>query len=619
MSQAIDESALIALKLDEMGPLGETVAQRDGLRVSVFGGIPGEEVLVEVVRQRGDRIEARVVEVTTPSPHRVDAPCPYYGACTGCQWQHISYEHQLDLKRRAVQEALAEAGGISDAPVAPVVPAPEPLGYRNHARFTVGPGGILGFVNRQSRRFVPVDQCLLMHPWINRALSQIQGLCGETTQLSLRYGINTGQWLLQPALRSAQMPLESGQKHYEEALDGRRFRISAPSFFQVNTVQAERMVELVRERLALTGREMVVDAYAGVGTFAVLLAPFADRVVAIEDSAAAVEDAGVNINGLANVELARARTEDMLGSFAQVPDAVVLDPPRVGCHIAALHALLRRPPGRMVYVSCDPEALARDLKVLLRGPLVLEEVLPIDLFPQTHHIECIATLTLDSKRQWAFRSCQQLVLASQSPRRQEILTEMGLAFQVAPSKVEEPPTSSTDPVAVAIERALHKARAVASTLQEGTVIGADTVVVLGEDVLGKPTSVEEAHAFLGRLHGREHKVITGLAVVNASTGEVVTGHRRSRVHMRRYTDEEIADYVARGEAWDKAGGYAIQDERFHPVDWAKGCYLNVVGLPPCVLLRLLHQMDVYPAIERHWVPPGNCPDCHRLARQAKGP
>ncbi len=381
------------LKLGVMGWLGDTLAEHDGERLFVSGGIPGEEVRVEIVRRARGRIAARVVEVKTPSPYRVDPVCPYFGDCSGCQWQHIRYSHQLEIKRRIVGEALVMIGGMPDVPVLPVVPSPQELGYRNHARFTSRRDGSLGFVNRDTRRFWRIDECLLMHPGINRILSQLQGHCGQTTQLSVRYGINTGQWLIQPAMKSEDIPLESGQKHYEEALLGRRFRVASPAFFQVNTQQAERMAQLVAERLGLTGKELLVDAYAGVGTFAVLLAPRAGKVIAIEESAAANEDARINIEGLPNVELVEAKTEAVLGVLPQVPDALILDPPRSGCHPEAIEALIARPPRRLVYVSCDPEALARDLKMLVAGPFTLEEVLPVDLFPQTHHIECLATLS----------------------------------------------------------------------------------------------------------------------------------------------------------------------------------------------------------------------------------
>ncbi len=617
MSDTVENLAPLVLKLDVMGRLGEALAWSNSTKVFVFGGIPGEEVLAEVVRQHHNRIAARVVKVIVSSSQRVEPPCPYFGSCTGCQWQHIRYEHQLELKHMMVKEAMEAMGGMVHAPVAPVVPAPQTLGYRNHARFTVGPEGALGFVNRESRRFVHIDQCLLMHPSINEALSQLQGRCAETTQLSIRYGVNTGQWLIQPTLRRPEVPLSSGQKSYEEALHSKLFRISAASFFQVNTAQAERMAELVRERLALTGEELLVDAYAGVATFAVLFAPYASKVIAIEESASAIKDAQVNIQGLTNIELAQDKTEKLLQSLPQVPDALILDPPRTGCHPTVLQTILHRPPQRIVYVSCDPWALARDLRVLCHGPFVLEEVLPIDLFPQTHHIECIATLSYSPERQYAFQSRQQLVLASESPRRQEIMATMGLTFQTIPSKVDETPPSYGDPVAIAQKEALDKALAVASDLREGTVIGADTVVADGDDILGKPATEEEAYAMLRRLRGKEHRVITGLALVDAASGEQLSGYRISHVRMREYSDEEITAYIAAGDAWDKAGAYGIQDTQFHPVAKVMGCYLNVVGLPPCILLRLLHRMGIYPAIDPNWVPPGKCRDCHRLARDAR--
>jgi len=617
MSDTTENTAPLALTLEGMGRLGEAIAHHDGMRVYVFGGIPGEEVLAEVVRQHRNRLAARVVKVTAASPERVEAICPYFGDCTGCQWQHVAYERQLAIKRTMVTEAMQETGGMPQPPVAAVVAAPETLGYRNHARFSVHRDGSLGFVNRESRRFVCIDQCLLMHPWINEALSQLQGRCGETTQLSIRYGVNTGEWLVQPTLRSPDVPLPSGQKHYRENLHGRHFRISAASFFQVNTRQAEYMADMVCERLALTPEQLAVDAYAGVGTFAALIAPHAARVIAIEESASAIRDAEVNIQGLANVELAQAKTEDVIHSLPQAADALVLDPPRAGCHPTVLKAILQRPPRRIVYVSCDPHALARDLCVLCHGPFVLEEVLPIDLFPQTHHIECIATLSHSQESQHAFKARQHLVLASESPRRREILAAMGLSFQTVPSHVDETPPSSGDPVAVAQQQALDKATAVAATLGEGTVIGADTVVADGDVILGKPASDEEACAMLNRLRGMEHRVVTGLALVDAATGEELSGYRITQVRMRDYSDDDIASYIAAGHAWDKAGAYGIQDADFHPVARVAGCYLNVVGLPPCTLMQLLNRLGIFPTIDPNWIAPGRCPDCRRLIAKAK--
>jgi len=389
---ASGERETLRLTLQEMGDLGECLAVHDGSRVFVFGGIPGEEVEAEVLRRLRRRLEARAVRVLQPSPYRVEPPCPYYGACTGCQWQHIAYPYQLELKRLRVVRALERVPELAGARVSPTLPAPDPFGYRNHARFTVGPGGTLGFVNRTTREFVRVDRCLLMHPGINDLLAQLQGRCAETTQLSIRYGVKTGSWLVQPRLESPEVPIPTGQEYYEEALLGRRFRVHNASFFQVNTHQAERLVDLVRERLALSGREFLVDAYAGVGTFAILLAPYARRVVAIEESPSAVRDARANAQGLENVEFLQGKTEEVLGALPERPQALVLDPPRAGCHPSALSALNALAPDRVVYVSCEPVTLARDLQVLVQGAFRLVEVQPIDLFPQTYHVECVALL-----------------------------------------------------------------------------------------------------------------------------------------------------------------------------------------------------------------------------------
>ncbi len=394
--QTGDQSEHAELYLDRMGDLGDTLADLDGEPVNVFGGIPGERVVARIVRYRRRRkhyVSGIVTDVLEPSPHRVPPPCPFFGPCTGCQWQHIDYEHQLRLKRAHVVDRFQEHGPLRNVEVSSVMPALERFEYRNHARFTVRKQGRLGFVNRITRRFVEIDRCMLMAPWINDTLAELNGLCGETSQLTMRYGVNTGEWLIQPHLQSRDIRRFTGQPHYEEKLLGHRFRVGSPSFFQVNTRQAERMLELVRERLRLTGRETVVDAYAGVGVFAVAAAERARRVIAIEESRAAVEDAAVNASAIKNLEYVEGKTEHVLSSMRETPDAVVLDPPRSGCHEAALQALIGLAPPRVIYVSCDPASLARDLAYLVEGRYAIESVQPIDMFPHTHHIECVATLT----------------------------------------------------------------------------------------------------------------------------------------------------------------------------------------------------------------------------------
>ena len=586
MVQAIEIGERVRVRLNGWGRLGEALAQHEDVPLFVFGGIDGEEVEVEVVRHHRKYLAARVVRVIEPSPHRIEPPCPHFGECTGCQWQHISEEHQRELKRLAVVDALERIGGLENTPVADILPAPAPFRYRNHARFTVGPQGTLGYVNRESRRFVPVDLCMLMDEGINTTLGQLQGHCAETTQLSVRYGTGTGDVLVQPTLKNPDVPIATGQKHFRERMSGHVFRVGSPSFFQVNTPQAERMVDIIREDLELSGDEVVADVYAGVGTFAALLAPHCGRVLAIEESSAAMDDARVNCEGISNLELCHARAEDALAAMEQCPDAIVLDPPRAGCHPSLLESMVRLRPRKIVYVSCDPATLARDLKVLCAGGFQLRKVQPIDMFPQTHHVECVATLTASDVTSLT----TPLTLASASPRRRELLQALGMEFRVQPSSIPEEPVPGESPVDLVRRLALAKAQAVASEISEGPVVGADSVVVHQGNILGKPGTVDEARRMLLRLQGNTHQVFSGVAVVDAATGAHQLDCETTSVMMRDYSDAEMDAYIASGSPMDKAGAYGVQDGDFHPASAVQGCYSNVVGLPLCTLLRMLKEM-----------------------------
>ena len=597
----------ITVDLQRWGDSGDTIAQVDGDDLHVLGGIPGEEAVVEIIRDRKGRVAAQVVQTLSESPGRRVPPCPYFGPCTGCQWQHVEYRRQLEIKREAVIESLAQAG-LPEAPVAPTLASPEEFGYRNHARFTVGrKWGELGFVNKESRRFVPVTSCMLMQPWINQTLAHLQRKAAETSQLSIRYGMDSGDYLIQPRLKNPDIEVESGQPHYTDIIEGRRFRVAASSFFQVNPKQAEALVRLVRDGLRLTGQETVVDAYAGVAAFAVLVADRCRRVIAIEESASAITDAKSNIGGADNIELVQAKTEDALTGLTGPPDGVILDPPRAGCHPRVLEALIDLKPRRIVYVSCEPATLSRDLAALCQGPFQLESVQPVDMFPQTHHVECVAVLALRDSAPQPNEPAVNLVpvLASTSPRRRELIRRMGIAFDVASPSVNEDALPGESPSHLVERLALAKARSVYGDQGDRVVIGADSVVVLDDRILGKPGSPDEARSMLNALRGREHDVYTGVAVVGPN-GEAVSS-KRSRVAMRDYFDEEMEAYVLSGEPMDKAGAYAIQDQDFRPASLLEGCYNNVMGLPTCLLADMLVKAGLPPhTVER---PPecGNCP------------
>jgi 23S rRNA (uracil1939-C5)-methyltransferase len=428
-----------------------------------------------------------------------------------------------------------------------------------------------------------------MRPSVNNLLEKLQDRCGETTQLSIRSGNDAtevpGSYLVQPQLFNPDIKAATGQKRYVETIDQNRFFVSSPSFFQVNVEQAARAAEVVREGLALSRDDVLLDAYAGVGTFAVLLSPYVNRVLAVEESSAAVADARENAAGSPNVEFLLGRTENVLSDLPVRPDCVVLDPPRSGCQPQALASLLELAPPRVAYVSCDAETLARDLKALTGGGYALDRVVPIDMFPQTHHVECVALL------RWSGAAATgRLVLASASPRRRELLEALGLEFSVQPADVPEDPNPGETPKEMVERLSRDKALKVAAQLDVGFVVGGDsTVVHLGES-LGKPVDDDEARAMLRRLRGTTHHVSTGLTVVNASNGQARTASMTSQITLRDFTDEEIEVSIASGVPRDKAGAYAVQDRELQPASEWEGCYHNIIGLPTCLLLQLLEEL-----------------------------
>lgn len=374
----------IAPKGDGVGPLGDKLAY-------AARTIPGERIRVKIRRHRREWIAVDLVEVVEPSPDRVTPRCPLFEHCSGCQLQHIAYPRQLALKQTLVARQLRAHGGFEQAPVAAVLGADDPWHYRNHGRFTVQNGHV-GFVRHFRREFLPVPQCPIMERRINDVMARVDGRLHGATQCNVRVGGPEGSLMIQPRLPQVEDVLASGQTSLEEELLGKRFRVSAAAFFQVNRAQAERLVHLVQERVDAGPEGVVIDAYGGVGTFAVLLSPHVGRVISIEESAQAVQDAKVNVEGLANVELVLGKTEELLAGIPGPVDAIVLDPPRSGCQPEALAAVIAHRPKRVVYVSCDPETLARDLRILVDAGYELLEVQPVDMFPHTHHVECVATL-----------------------------------------------------------------------------------------------------------------------------------------------------------------------------------------------------------------------------------
>lgn len=409
----------LVLQLDRIAFGGEALGRHDGQVIFVPGALPGERARVRLIEHRRDYARGEVMEVLEESPRRTRPACPYFGSCGGCQWQHADYAAQLQFKRQIVAEQLQRIGGFPDAEdlVRPTIGMVWPWQYRNQVRFSVGRRfGELCFVHRQSHRLVRIDYCYIAHPEVAAVAARIQGrLSGvRLHQVTIRYGCNTGQLLVSPHL--PQVPdLPTGQDHLEEELLGRRFSIAPSSFFQVNTRRerrgppvpvppglvvsddglsmAEVLALIVLDRLQVSGSETVIDAYCGVGTFAILVAPLVRQVIGIEESRAAVLDARHNARDLGNVTFVEGKCEVVLPSLSDRPDAVILDPARAGCQPAVIKALAEARPARIVYASCDPSTLARDLALLVHSGFRLEEVQPLDMFPQTYHVESVASLS----------------------------------------------------------------------------------------------------------------------------------------------------------------------------------------------------------------------------------
>ena len=400
------------VELSDLAHGGEAVGRLDGKAVFVAGGIPGERVRVEITEDARRFSRARLVQVLDPSPDRVAPPCPYYGACGGCHLQHIHYERQLALKTEVVRTQLQRVAGIAEPHVLPMVGMAEPWGYRNQVQLHVR-GNAVGYQRPQSHAIVPVDRCLIAHPllgtmWPREAPASVE-------RVILRAGTATGERLALleaatlPDVAALSLPAEVAiavdlnprlvaLRHapwFHERLLGREFRVSARVFFQNNTAGAERLIQQVGAWLELEPHAALLDAYCGGGAFMLSLLPSGGRCLGIESSSEAIADARLNARTTGAAERAYFEVGDVGRALAQRPvrcDAVVLDPPRGGCSAEALAGIAATGARRIAYVSCDPATLARDIGRLARDGYRLERVQPVDMFPQTYHIECVALL-----------------------------------------------------------------------------------------------------------------------------------------------------------------------------------------------------------------------------------
>ena len=410
----------ITVELTTMAHGGDALGRSEGKVIFVPYAMPGETVRAEITEDKGHYAFARLVEVVEPAPPRVDPPCPYFGQgkCGGCQWQHIAYDAQVRLKREILVDQLERIGDIEAPMVHSTLPDETGWAYRNHAQFHPAIEGGLGFQRGSSDpagegarpQIMPIDFCLILHPMLADLYDLIDLDVDGLVRLVLRAGTATGDRLVgfemeedkPPALEadetvSCVLLLEEGgyanligDNYITEMVADHAYRISASSFFQVNTRQAAQLVDLASAYLDLKGDEVVVEAFCGVGLFTTPLAEQAELVIGIESSASAVDDLLENTEGQGNIEIVEGAVEDVLPEIAVPLDAVLLDPPRGGVDRHALDALAELAPRRIVYVSCDPATLARDAKRLGQKGYVLVEAQPVDMFPQTYHVESVS-------------------------------------------------------------------------------------------------------------------------------------------------------------------------------------------------------------------------------------
>jgi 23S rRNA (uracil1939-C5)-methyltransferase len=435
----------LTLRVNALAYGGDGVGRVGDFVVFVSGGLPEEECRVTLTEVHKRYARAEVETVLQPSPDRVLPPCPVFGVCGGCQWQMLSYSAQLEAKRRLVREVLERVGGLPEPDVEPVFAMDGPWRFRNKAQFPVdGKNGLLavGYYRKGTHDLVEFESCLIQDPSLDRfrkafkAFWQAHGLpvYSETSRtpglrhLVGRVGQGSGELLVIPVVSRGLVPeslILEARKTLPEMVGivlnlnpgpgnvilGERFillwgrdcvyvtigplrlRINAGSFFQTNTRQTEVLYRQVEEMAGLTGRERVLDLYSGVGGIALFLAPFAESVLAIEESIFAYRDACENAkgNGIKNVEFISGKAEKHLDKLREA-DVVILDPPRSGARTEVLQALVRSQARRLVYVSCNPATLARDLKILIPGGYQLNRVVPVDLFPHSYHIEVVVRL-----------------------------------------------------------------------------------------------------------------------------------------------------------------------------------------------------------------------------------
>ncbi|MFT8319625.1 MAG: 23S rRNA (uracil(1939)-C(5))-methyltransferase RlmD [Bacillus sp. (in: firmicutes)] len=448
----VQKNDTIDIVFEDLTHDGAGVAKVDGYPLFIPNGLPGEKATVRVVKTNKNYGFGRLVEMKEKSPYRVEAPCPIYKACGGCQLQHVSYEGQLQIKHKQVQDVLTRIGKI-DTIVHPTLGMNEPWRYRNKVQVPIGEGegGLIGgFYQQRSHQIINMEECLIQQEENDVVIKKVKEICnkygmraydesrhkGDLRHIMARRGLVTGEIMVVLITRTNKLMNEKkivdeivedipevksiihnvnnkktnvimgdttkvlwGQETITDYIGNVKFAISARSFYQVNPEQTKVLYDKALEYAGLQGEENVIDAYCGIGTISLFLAKKAKKVFGVEIVPQAIEDARRNaeLNDIHNVDFAVGEAEIVIPNWykeGNIADVLVVDPPRKGCDSALLQTIIEMKPKKVVYVSCNPATLARDLRVLEDGGYKTLEVQPVDMFPQTMHVECVAELVL---------------------------------------------------------------------------------------------------------------------------------------------------------------------------------------------------------------------------------
>ena len=422
-------SALETITIDSLAYGGDSVGHIGEKVIFIPGCVPGDRVLVEVREDRGSFFRGTVKELISPSPERVEPFCPLVSRCGGCQWQAVSYHEQLRWKRTIVKESLRRLSGIGDVEVEPCLPSPLERGFRTVARYPAGntrKGLVLGYYERRSHRIVDIDRCPVAGEGVNSIASYMKELfrehfpgidireitiCSSHNQLSSLVTIMAGgdkklsaaaDRILAdiPGLRGVihrntegKHQRTSGERFRYESIGEKLFRIGEKSFFQSNVPQTGRLAGLVSEMLDLKPSDVIVDGYGGAGLFSLTAAPL-DAVIHLYDlSGSAVKDSKFNARKMGFTAFTAHRNDTLQAAeVIGFADVVLLDPPRTGLGTEAVKAVSKLNARTIVYVSCNPATLARDLKFFKEAGYSIECVVPVDMFPHTYHIETVVKM-----------------------------------------------------------------------------------------------------------------------------------------------------------------------------------------------------------------------------------